>query len=71
LTGLSDSVEADLIYDSNGNGQVDYYEILKSDYGYSNDNASISSPLGQATYFIRVRTCSSDDNTRYSLWLSA
>lgn len=72
LTGLSDSAKVELIYDSNGNGQFDNYDsIIDYDYGSISYNPSISSPLGQATYFVRVRTYSSDDNTRYSLWLSA
>ena len=72
LYGLTDSTKVELIFDSNGNGQLDYYDTLNYDYGYSNDNASISSPLGQGTYFVRVLVPSYDNaNTNYTLSLSA
>jgi len=60
-----------LIFDSNGNGQADDFNTLEQEYGYSNSNASISSPLGVGTYFIRVYTDYSSYNTIYTLGLSA
>ncbi len=71
LTGLQDSAEAELIYDSNGNNQVDSGETLEYDYGSSYDNGSISSPLGAGTYFLRLSTYYSSSNTNYTLGVSA
>ena len=46
LFGQSDSAEVELIADDNHNGQVDYYEIINSDYGSRIYNANIRSNLG-------------------------
>lgn len=71
LNSLSDYAELEIIFDSNGNGQVDYNETLGNGYGDSNDNASISSPLGAGTYFIRVNAYYGSTNTNYTLEVSA
>ncbi|GAA6616823.1 PPC domain-containing protein [Scytonema sp. NUACC26] len=69
LTGLSDFVSLSLIYDNNGNGIYDSsdYERLTYDYGSTYDKASIGTTLEAATYFIRVSTDYSDDNSNYGL----
>ena len=72
LFGQSDSAEVELIADDNHNGQVDYYEIVDSDYGFRNYNANIRSNLGYGSYFIRVFVPDYDNsNTGYTLNLSA
>ncbi len=60
-----------LIFDSNNNGQVDYSETLNSGYGSSYNNASISSPLGAGSYFIRIYTDYGNYNTNYTLGIAA
>jgi hypothetical protein len=59
----------ELLLDKNGNGQIDDRENLAYTYGYSNNDASISSALGVGTYFIRVSYSSA--NTNYTLKVSA
>ncbi|MUG92388.1 hypothetical protein F7734_07935 [Scytonema sp. UIC 10036] len=71
LSGLSDLAYVALIYDSNGNGVQDSNEQLKYDSGYVSDNALINAILGAGTYLIRVYTNYSNDNTSYTLGLSA
>jgi Ca2+-binding RTX toxin-like protein len=75
LGGLSDYTKVELISDLNGNGQLDETwssdENLNENYGYSGDDATINTLLGAGTYFARVSTPYQDDNTIYSLSLSA
>ncbi|MGI2906911.1 PPC domain-containing protein [Tolypothrix sp. VBCCA 56010] len=71
LIGLSNDADVELIYDSNGNGQYDYYEELYSSYNSGSSNETISATLGAGTYFVRVNTDYSDDNTGYILTLLA
>jgi len=71
LNGLTDSANAQLIYDNNGNGQVNYDVTLASAYGSSYSPGSISKTLGAGTYYIHVYTNSSSYNTNYTLDLSA
>jgi hypothetical protein len=68
---LSDNANAQLIYDSNGNGQLDNVDSLKIGLGAINDNASINSDLGAGTYFIRVYVPYGSANTNYNLGVSA
>ena len=71
LSGLTGSTQVQLILDKNGNGQFDD-GYLYYDYSSSNENASISSPLGAGTYFILVNTgYSNSTNTNYTLGVSA
>ncbi len=71
LSGLNDSTQVNLIWDSNNNRQVDYNETLVEDYGYSNDDALISSFLEAGTYFVGVNASYGSTNTNYTLNLSA
>ncbi len=71
LSGLTDSANVQLIYDNNGNGQVNYDVTLASVYGYSSSPGSINQTLGAGTYYIRVYTNSPSYNTNYTLNLSA
>lgn len=71
LKGLSDNANAQLIYDSNGNGRVDDIDSLNLSIGGINDNASINSALGAGTYFIRVNVPYGSANTNYNLGISA
>jgi len=71
LDGLSDRANVQLIYDSNGNGQVESIDILKLDFGRNNNKAVISSALGAGTYFIRVNVPFASANTSYNLGVSA
>ena len=71
LTGLTDSAYAELIYDSNGNGQIDNNETLNTTSGSQYGNGSINKTLGAGTYFIRVYTYYSSQNTNYTLGVSA
>ncbi|MEB3180952.1 MAG: PPC domain-containing protein [Nostocaceae cyanobacterium] len=68
LTGLSGTVQVELIYDSNGNGQYDSGESVYSTY--SSSSTSINSPLAAGTYFLRVFSYS-NANTNYNLGLTA
>ena len=70
LSGLNDSTQVNLIWDSNNNRQVDYNETLVEDYGYSNDDALISSFLEAGTYFVGVNASYGSTNTNYTLNLS-
>jgi len=68
LTGLTDSANVQLIHDNNGNGQVDYNDVLASAYGSSSSPGSISQTLGAGTYYIHVYTPSYfSSNTNYTL----
>lgn len=67
LGDLSGRTKLELLFDRNGNGQIDYDDGLYSDYGYSNEDASISSPLGAGTYFARVFYDTSDTNYNLKL----
>lgn len=69
LSELSGRTKLELLYDRNGNGQIDYDDGLDSDYGYSNEDASINSPLGAGTYFARVFYDTT--NTNYTLKVEA
>lgn len=71
LKGLSDNANTQLIYDNNGNGQIDSVDSLKVGVGGINNNASISSDLGAGTYFIRVYVPYGSANTNYNLGISA
>ncbi len=71
LTGLTDSAEVDLIYDSNGNGQYDSGEQIGYDYGSKSSNGSIVKTLGSGTYYIHVHTNDTSYNTNYALGVSA
>ncbi len=71
LTGLTESANVVLIYDSNGNGQIDNYEVLDNTYGSRYSNGSINKTLGAGSYFIRVYTDQSNLNTNYTLGVSA
>ncbi|MDF5720176.1 MAG: pre-peptidase C-terminal domain-containing protein [Rhizonema sp. PD37] len=71
LTGLTDYADADLIYDNNGNGQIDYGETLGRTDGSQYSDGSINQTLGAGTYFIHVYTDYSSQNTNYTLSLSA
>lgn len=71
LSGLTGTTQVQLILDKNGNGQFNSSESLYSEYGSTNDNASINSPLGAGTYFIRINTeYSPSTNTNYTLGVS-
>ncbi len=69
LAALTDGAQLQVIQDKNNNGQIDNAdgEILEGDYGYSGRNANISTALAAGTYFMRVFTDNSDDNTTYEL----
>ncbi len=69
IDGLSDTIYSKLIFDANNNGEVESSEDLIYDAGSS--VVSGSSNLGAGTYFLQVYTGYSDDNTSYSLSLSA
>lgn len=68
---MSNYTNAELIYDSNGNGIYDSSDQIASTYGYSNYSGSISKTLGTGTYFVRVYSNSAEYNTNYTLNLSA
>ena len=72
LSNLSSYATVELILDKNGNGNVDSSESINYNSGSSNGIASISSPLGAGTYFIRVYVPSYySTNTNYTLNVSA
>ncbi|MBW4492539.1 MAG: PPC domain-containing protein [Oscillatoria princeps RMCB-10] len=71
LGALTDSAYVQLIKDYNQNGELNTGdgEVLKEDSGYSSSNADISTSLQAGTYFMRVFTYYTDDNTNYDLRL--
>ena len=71
LSGLSDNAQIYLIADLNNNGQLDYSETLYDDYASSYSGGVINSSLGAGTYFAWVDTYSINNNTNYTLSLSA
>ncbi|MEB3179321.1 MAG: pre-peptidase C-terminal domain-containing protein, partial [Nostocaceae cyanobacterium] len=72
VTGVTNDVRLEVIYDTNGNGIYESSERLYlSDNFGNNANESISQTLGAGTYFIRVYPDSSSDNTNYTLGVSA
>jgi Ca2+-binding RTX toxin-like protein len=72
LSGLTDNyIYIEVIADKDNDGQIDYYDTVKSEYGGSGSNALATVDLGAGTYFARVRTSSDNDNSNYILGLSA
>jgi hypothetical protein len=72
VTGITNDVRLEVIFDTNGNGVYDSGERLYlSDNFGNNSNESISQTLGAGTYFVRVYPDSATDNTNYTLGLSA
>ncbi len=72
LTGLTDNAYLELIYDANGNNQFDSGERIDESYGSAYYNTiSINETLGAGTYFVRVHTYNAQNNTNYSLEVSA
>ncbi|AUS99236.1 hypothetical protein CLI64_01850 [Nostoc sp. CENA543] len=70
LTGITqNTVTVSVIYDANGNGNIDFNDTLYSSSAYTSSNATINQTLGTATYFIRVSP-SSGTNTNYTLSLT-
>ncbi len=72
LTGLTSNAYVEVIYDANGNNQLDSSEQV----GYASGNiyrsASINETLGAGTYFLRIYTESYlTNNANYSLGVSA
>jgi hypothetical protein len=69
LSSLSQYAYIELILDRNGNGQVDDGEVLNRRSGSS--SASINTPLGAGNYIFRVYPSDRNDNTTYTLQISA
>jgi hypothetical protein len=72
-SGMTDSADTRLIYDTNNNGKYDLYssESLGYAYGGSNSNAVITKTLGAGTYYIQVEQGYSTNNTSYILTVEA
>jgi Bacterial pre-peptidase C-terminal domain len=77
VSGTTSTVGLELIYDANGNGQIDRGEILESDaYNLDNDyyNTSVRSVgrnLDPGSYFVRVLNGKTGYGTNYTLRMSA
>jgi hypothetical protein len=71
LSHLSDYADMELIFDSNSNGIYDSGELLYDGYGNSYENGSLHVTLGTGNYFIRIFTDSSENNTNYTLGVTA
>ncbi|WP_413174688.1 Calx-beta domain-containing protein [Anabaena azotica] len=72
LSGLTDNyLYARIYYDSNNNGLIDSGDLLYSDYAGSSRNAQITQTLGAGNYYIGIFQDSTNDNSNYSLQLSA
>ncbi|OAB55982.1 hypothetical protein AY599_21725, partial [Leptolyngbya valderiana BDU 20041] len=69
VDGLSDTIDSQIIFDSNNNGEVDSGESI-SDTWSSSSSISNDITLGAGTYFLRIFTPGDRDNTAYSLRLS-
>lgn len=67
LTELSQAANLYLAFDSNGNGLFDSGEILRRDESLTTRNRTITTDLGEGTYFIWVDSPGVDDNTTYTL----
>lgn len=71
LSGLSQYVTLNLIYDANGNNLIDTNERLSSAYGSSSGNAILSTTLPAGNYFVEVDYGGSyDASTNYQLTLA-
>jgi hypothetical protein len=70
LTGLTETAYVELIYDANGNNQFDSGERIDNSQGSIFRGASINEALGAGTYFLRVYSESTRNNTNYSLGVS-
>jgi hypothetical protein len=73
VTGVTNDVTLELIYDLNGDGVYDELtELLYySDNLGNNSNEIINQPLAAGTYFVRVYPNPSTGNTNYNIGLSA
>ncbi len=70
LTGLTDRAYVQLIYDANGNNQPDSGEGIDNVSGNVSRYSSMNTALGAGTYFLRVYTDFTGDNTNYNLGIS-
>ncbi len=68
---LTDEAFVEVISDSNGNGQYDVGEALYKVLGSQFSSSSILQNLEAGTYYLRVYTGNSIDNTAYTLSISA
>jgi RTX calcium-binding nonapeptide repeat (4 copies) len=72
MSGLTDNASVYLIADLNQNGVVDRNETLEEDtYNTSTNDGVIKYDLGAGNYFAWITTPNTDDNTNYTLKLSA
>jgi hypothetical protein len=74
VNGLSESVTTHLLHDTDNNGVLDTSFLSDLNYVADGDNyspASISKTLGAGTYFIYIEPKSRQDNTNYTLKLTA
>lgn len=69
LSSLSEYTYVQLILDRNNNGQLERDEILYANS--SSSSTAINRPLGAGTYFIRVFPSERNNNTIYTLEVSA
>ncbi|GAB1542973.1 hypothetical protein NUACC21_56470 [Scytonema sp. NUACC21] len=68
---LSDYADIEVVFDNNGNGVYDAGELLYDGYGSSDESGSINATLGAGTYFIRIFSEDSANNTNYTLEVDA
>lgn len=60
-----DSIKLELVYDLNNNGQIDYNDVLESEYVSSYSSGSIDKTLGAGTYFVNLQRNNTSTNTKY------
>ena len=71
LLDLTDDADLELAIDIDGNGQISSNELLASARFSDNRDRTIQQALASGTYFARVYTDSTNDNTAYSLVASS
>src|SRR5262249_51969294 len=73
VSGLSEGVTVGLIADRDGNGSIDFYEMLAEFNFSSQDDSSFSQEVSAGTYYVRVVPLNGDGRygTAYKLDLSS
>lgn len=71
FSGLSENINISLVQDLNGNNQIDSGETVQGASFVSGPTFTLTEPLSAGVYFIQLSPSNTNDNTAYTLSLSA